>query len=152
MLLNWKKLTKKAFKSFPPSKIKYFTGLPSLIRLMAVFNFIAPYVPNNHFTLPKFQQFLMVLMKLCLNVGDQYLAYCFKIHNSTVSWNFKKWINVMYMRLKPIIKWPAHDELLLTRPMIFRRNCKTCVIIIDCFEVFIERPTSLKHRAQTWSN
>jgi hypothetical protein len=26
------------------------------------------------------------------------------------------------------------------------------VIIIDCFEIFIERPTSLKPRAQTWSN
>ena len=58
----------------------------------------------------------------------------------------------MYLRLKPIVKWPARDELLLTMPMSFRRSFKSCVIIIDCFEVFIERPTSLKPRAQTWSN
>ena len=28
----------------------------------------------------------------------------------------------MYLRLKPIIKWLACDELLLTMPMSFRRN------------------------------
>ena len=82
----------------------------------------APLVPDNsRSTLPKFQLFLMVLMKLCLNLGDQYLAYCFNIHNSTVSRNFKKWIDVMYLRLKPLIKWPACDELLLTMPMSFRK-------------------------------
>ena len=27
-----------------------------------------------------------------------------------------------------------------------------CVVIIDCFEIFIERPMNLKARAQTWSN
>jgi hypothetical protein len=58
----------------------------------------------------------------------------------------------MYVRLKPLIKWPGCTELLKTMPVSFRKNFKTCVIIIDCFEVFIERPSSLKPRAQTWSN
>jgi len=29
---------------------------------------------------------------------------------------------------------------------------QSCAIIIDCFEVFIDRPASLMERAQTWSN
>ena len=37
-------------------------------------------------------------------------------------------------------------------PIEFKRKYKCCVVIIDCFEVFIERPSSLKARAQTWSN
>jgi len=37
-------------------------------------------------------------------------------------------------------------------PADFRRDFGKCVIIIDCFEIFIERPTSLMARAQTWSN
>ena len=37
-------------------------------------------------------------------------------------------------------------------PMEFRKCFKQCVIIIDCFEVFMERPTNLKARAQTWSD
>lgn len=151
--LESERLTEKTVRNFSNEKIKYFTGLPSLIRLMAVFNLIAPYVSDgSRSTLPQFQQFFMVLMKLRLNLGDQYLAYRFNIHNSTVSRYLKKWIDVMYLRLKPLIKWPARDDLLLTMPMSFRRNFKACVIIIDCFEVFTERPTSLKPRAQTWSN
>ena len=37
-------------------------------------------------------------------------------------------------------------------PSDFRKHFKKCIIIIDCFEVFIERPTSLMVRAQTFSN
>lgn len=50
------------------------------------------------------------------------------------------------------INWPERDTLLKTMPMAFRKAFKKCVIIIDCFEIFIERPTSLVARAQTWSN
>jgi len=35
---------------------------------------------------------------------------------------------------------------------VFSDFFKNCVSIIDCFEVFIERPSDLKARAQTWSN
>ena len=37
-------------------------------------------------------------------------------------------------------------------PAEFRKMFPKCAIIIDCFEVLIERPTSLMARAQTWSN
>ena len=39
-----------------------------------------------------------------------------------------------------------------TMPNDFRKHFKKCVLIIDCFEVFIERPASLLARAQTYSN
>ena len=39
-----------------------------------------------------------------------------------------------------------------TMPMEFWKNFRKCAIITDRFEVFIERPTSLMARAQTWSN
>ncbi len=34
-------------------------------------------------------------------------------------------------------------------PMAFRDKFRSCVVVIDCFEVFIERPSNLKARAQT---
>ena len=37
-------------------------------------------------------------------------------------------------------------------PVAFRKQFSRCVAIIDCFEVFCERPKSLKARAQTWLN
>lgn len=48
------------------------------------------------------------------------------------------------------MKWPERDEL--SMPMDFRKSFKNCIIIIDCFEAFMERPTNLRARAQTWSN
>ena len=145
-VIESERMTERAFKGYSPQKVKYFTGLPSIATIMALFNFIAPHIGDSIYI------FVMVLMKLRLNLGDQYLAYRFGVHNSTFSRYFKKWINVMYVRLKPLIKWPGRGELLKSMPVVFRKNFKACVIIIDCFEVFIERPSSLKARAQTWSN
>ena len=37
--------------------------------------------------------------------------------------------------------------------MQFRKHFGTkCTVIIDCFEVFIDRPSNLKARAETWSS
>ena len=58
----------------------------------------------------------------------------------------------MYTRLRRLIIWPEREQLLETMPMDFRKNFKRCVIIIDCFEVFCERPSNLKARSQLWSN
>ena len=37
-------------------------------------------------------------------------------------------------------------------PMDFRKHCPTCTVIIDCFEIFVERPSNLLARAQTYSS
>ena len=39
-----------------------------------------------------------------------------------------------------------------TMPMEFRKHFRKCIVIVDCFDIFIERPTSQVARAQTWSN
>ena len=86
---------------------KFYIGLPSLAALMAIFHFVARHIPEcTQSLLPKFLQFLM---KLCLNVSEQDLAYRFEVSQSTVSKNWRKWINVMFVRLKPLIKWPARE-------------------------------------------
>ena len=136
-----------------PKKVCYYTGLLSIEILDAVFEFVTPYVPNRRSATPPFQQFLMVLMKLRLNVDNELLSTLFNVHASTVSRYFRKWIDVMYERLKPLVMWPDHEQLYKTMPMEFRRNkFSKCVVIIDCFEVFMERPKGLMARAQTWSN
>ena len=91
-------------------------------------------------------------MNLRLNLGDQDLAYRFGISQSTVSRYFSKVMELLYVRLSCLVCWPERGKLNKTMPMEFRKHFKKCVVIIDCFEVFIERPTSLAARAQTWSN
>ena len=55
--------------------------------------------------------------------------------------------------MKPFVVWPEREVLQKTMPMQFRKHFGTrCAVIIDCFEVFIERPSNLRARAATWSS
>ena len=102
--------------------------------------------------LSEFDQLIMVLLKLRLNLMDQDIAYQFGVHQTTVSRNFRKVMNVLYSRLKPLIRWPEREQLILTMPIDYQSKFRRCAIILDCCEVFGQRPSNLKARAQTWSN
>jgi len=55
--------------------------------------------------------------------------------------------------LGKLIIWPDRETLRKTMPECFRASFGTKVaLIIDCFEVFIERPSNLLARASTWSS
>ena len=58
----------------------------------------------------------------------------------------KKWLEIMYIRLRPLVEWPDRAELRKTMPGEFKRAFPRCVCIIDCFEVFDERPRDLMAR------
>ena len=112
--------------------------------------YVNPYLKELS-SLTKFQQLLLALMRLRLNLSGQDLGYRFHVHQSTVSRVFEFVIGVLYCKLKPLIKWPDRDALRKTMPMMFRKHYPNCVVIIDCFEIFIDWPTDLLARAQTYS-
>lgn len=58
----------------------------------------------------------------------------------------------MSVRLSKLIRWPDRDAVLKTMPITFRKHYPRCVVIIDCFEIFLDRPTNLLARAQTYSS
>ena len=136
-------------------KVRFYTGLPSYEVLMVVFDHVAPHVPRRHgcTTLNRFQEFVMVLMKLRLNVPFQDLAYRFVLSLSSVSRIFTSWIIAMDLRLSCFIHWPDREQLWKTMPMCFQYTFgRKVTVIIDCFEVFINKPTNLLARAQTFSS
>jgi len=94
----------------------------------------------------------MFILKLRLNLFDEDIAYRFGVHASTVSRNFHRVLDVAFVKTAHLIKWPDRETLHLTMPMSFRKFFKQCCVIIDCSEIFIERPTDLLARAQVWSN
>ena len=137
-------------------EVKYYTGLPNYSILNALYEYLTedlklPYVITSA-KKSVFEQFVMVLMKLRLNLGDQDLAYRFQITQPTVSRYCNRWMDVLYTCLSCLVTWPEREELMKTMPIEFRKHFRKCVVIIDCFEVFIERPTSQTARSQTWSN
>ena len=147
--LNGRRLDEAGFKE-NNGKVLYYTGLPTW-ELLVVFVFIKDHLGNRKVLSP-FQQLLMTLMRLRLNLSGQDLAYRFGVHKSTVSRTFMQVIDLLYIRLKPHIIWPERDVLRRTMPMDFRKHCPTCTVIIDCFETFVERPSNLLARAQTYSS
>lgn len=95
---------------------------------------------------------MMTLMRLRLNLSGQDLGYRFGVDKSTVSRMFIKVLSVLYYCLKGLIYWPNREEVQKTMPMDFRKFCPRCAVIIDCFEIFVERPSHLLSRVQTYSS
>lgn len=95
----------------------------------------------------------MVLIKSRLAVPHKDLAYRFNVSRPVVSRIILTWLTVMDVRLSPLIAWPNREQLQRTIPKCFIDSfgLKTSVII-DCFEIFIDRPSNLLARAQTFSN
>ena len=62
-------------------------------------------------------------------------------------------MTVMDIRLSPLISWSECEDLWHTMPKCFQYSFgKKTTVIIDCFDVFIEKPSNLLARAQTYSN
>lgn len=146
------RFTPESFKG-DDEKVSFYTGLPSFVMLMGVFNMLEAHIQHSsQNSLEKFEEMMVFLMRLRLYLPLQDLAYRFHVSASTVSRVFEKWLNVCYDRLSPLIRWPTTDQLTKTMPVVFRENFGTKVtVILDCFEVFIDRPSSLITRAATWS-
>ena len=134
-------------------KVLFYTGLPSYEILNFVFELVSPSVSRRSQSLSPFQEFVMVLIKLRLDVPLQDLAYRFNISVPTVSRTFHSWLMTMDIRLSPFVHWPDRESLIRTMPQCFKFSFGTkTTVIIDCFEIFIEKPTNLLARAQTFSS
>ncbi|XP_031562632.1 uncharacterized protein LOC116298355 [Actinia tenebrosa] len=134
-------------------KVNFYTGLPSYEILHFVFEHVSPFVSRRSQVLSRFQEFIIVLIKLRLDVPLQDLAYRFNVSLPTVSRTFKAWLAAMDVRLSPLLHWPDRESLIRTMPQCFQFSFGTrTTVIIDCFELFIEKPTNLLARAQTFSS
>ena len=134
-------------------RVSYYTGLSNFETLLHVFNLVSVVVPEDqHQKLSNFQYFVLTCMKLRLDLGFEDLGFRFNVHCSTASRIFDKWLNVMYVRLKFLISWPEREVLRTSLPQCFVSAYPKACCIIDCSEVFIERPSNLLARAETWSN
>ena len=144
-------LTYKSFET-NDAKVRYYTGLPSWHILLALHVYVEAALFGQHCRLSSFQQLMLTLMRLRLGLHLEDLSYRFGICLSTASRIFTHTIDVLFLYLKVLIKWPERDVLRATLPLCFVKHSPSCVVIIDCFEVFLERPCSLLARAQTFSS
>lgn len=133
---------------------KYYTGFDYEFIEKIIFPEIEPYVTSTSTTvLTPFNQLLLTLVKLRLNLNFKDLGFRFKVSRSTASTYFQNVIHVLYERLKILIIWPEGEIAKANIPSCFKEAFQDkTTVIIDCFEVFIEKPENYLTQQQCWSN
>ena len=153
--------TKSSGKGYPEEEdlkndsklLRFYTGLTSYMVLMATFKLVSVVIPETSSTkLSKFQSFILTLMKLRLSLSNYDLGFRFGVSECTVSRMFSKWIEAMDIRMSFLTTWPERECIRKTMPFCFRQSYGLKVTsVIDCFELFIEKPSDLLAKACTWS-
>ena len=131
--------------------MSYYTGLARFNTLFTLFNLVKSEIKGGN-KLPSFEKFILCLMRLRLGMSVIDLADRFQISKATAADTYLQILNIFLIKLTTLVIWPERPELQMFMPMTFRSKfgCKITVII-DYFELFINRPSNLSASALTWS-
>ncbi len=133
----------------------FFTGLPSWDVLNHFFKLVEPFLPEHgNCKLSPFQMLVLMMMKFRLNSSFTDLGYRFQVDGNTTSRYFHRCVYILHKLFyeTKMISFPERTNLLGNTPSYFRCCFKEKIsIIIDCFELFIERSSVLRAAAQGWS-
>jgi DDE superfamily endonuclease/Helix-turn-helix of DDE superfamily endonuclease len=136
--------------------VKFYTGFVNFAMLKLFFDFCCNFITDKcskKGQISQFSGFLLAMIKLRLNVPYKDLAFRFGIDETTASRIFVKWVDGMFLASKHIVLWPEKKVRANSMPPNFKHMYGDRIAaIIDCFEIFIVRPSNLKARAQTWSH
>lgn len=144
-----------SYESFEDDDIrsKFFTGLDTWNHLKIFYENIQSDLPssNSKCSLTKWQSFILTLMKLRLNHSFKDLAYRFDIGEKTASRIFYSYLRAIYYAVGEI-EWPENEAIRDSMPKSFKKSYGNSVVaIIDCFEIFTEKPADLEISAMFYS-
>jgi hypothetical protein len=112
---------------------KFYTGLKSWKLFGIIYKLILPGIQDASWltkrSLPTEEQFLLVLMRLRLNLREQDLAYRFRISQKAVSSYLLKWLDVMYdcLSLNFMVR-PRKETLVESTPTLKNKKIPVKVI------------------------
>lgn len=156
-------------------KMNFYTGLSSIKLFEGLFLLLKPYLSRLTYwrgtkrskkeikcrTFKKSTQkklsprneFLSVLMRLRLGILNEDLADRFGISTTTCSDTFKTWIRFLNESIGVLVAWLPKEAIMENMPKVYKKAGHSNLrVVIDCAEVFIERPKSLESQAATWSD
>ena len=155
--------------------VLFYTGFPSYDALISFYNYVKPKLSKMQYwkgenlvkesqpyqlddnkrkpgparKLTFLDEFLLVLMRLKAGVFVQDLADRFGISTSLVSRICITWINLLYHELKDLFPFPTQELVRKNMPKEFAQYATTRVIL-DCTELFIQRPSAMLAQSETW--
>ncbi|KAL5019696.1 hypothetical protein ScPMuIL_002588 [Solemya velum] len=142
-------------------EFKYYTGFtPDQFR--AIYKFMVPSESEIPIKLPSNRvnevmkltwenQLFLTIVKLRQDFDYNDLGYRFHISKQTVSVIFTCWIKYMFLRLGELSIWPSREIITVNMPPKYKQEFPTTFGILDCTEIKINKPSSLKAQSQTYS-
>ena len=158
------------------SKMKFYTGIPTLSAFNVIYQSISPSLtkvrywigprrvvcnplkPKNKFhkylrRLSEKEEMIMCLMKIRLGLLNEDLADRFGVSPTHVTNVITTWFKLLSAVLGTLVFNPSKEVVKGNLPPSFQKAPYHDVRhIIDCTEVFIEKPNNLTIAAQTWSD
>lgn len=149
--------------SYDDNMIEFYTGFPTYTVFIAFYNAVKPtrlrsiyYTPSEELSVrgrPKaMDPFDEIFMFFCgLKCGFLSEAKRFNVHKSSVSREVITWSNYLYFILGGNNIWPSKENVQHYMPQGFKSAYPNTRVIIDCTEIFTERPSSLALASKTFS-
>ncbi|KAM7296421.1 uncharacterized protein ISCGN_021579 [Ixodes scapularis] len=138
-------------RSIEARDIFFYTGLHADVFMELVK--VVPEFATTNFMMSVEQQVLLTLMKLRLGLVYGDLSRRFGVSVSTVGNIFRAMLATLGRILRNVVVWLSKETIFRNVPQSFEENGfagTTC--ILDCTEVFLQRPKKLLARAQTYSS
>ena len=148
--------------------IEFYTGFPTYELFMIFFSAIRPsaarmtsvyYTASDELSsrgrprsMDPIDELFMFLCRLKCGFLAEDLSVRFNIHRSSVSRKIITWTNYLYFLLGSINIWPDRETILKHMPQDFKILYPKTRIIIDCTEIFTEKPSSLALSSKTFSS
>lgn len=97
-------------------------------------------------------EFFLTLSRLHGGLLEEDLADRFNVSLATVSRIFLAWINLLYFVLGSINIWPSRACVDHHMPFEIKKIFSSVRVIIDCTEIFTQKPSSLVGNSQLYSS
>ncbi|XP_013381065.1 uncharacterized protein LOC106152083 [Lingula anatina] len=145
------------------SSVQFWTGLPSVAVFNALFTYLEPKAKHLNITgrgtgkyqsawkLDLIDEFFAVLVRLKVGLFVRDISQRLCISEGFFSKIFDVWIRFLRKELEAITRFPSVEEVRPHLPACFSDYPDTRVVI-DCTEVYVQKPSSLKSQRELWSN
>lgn len=155
-------------KTCSDEDITFYTGFPDYNAMLLCFNIIEESANNIVYEhkrvstgnvpvgrpriLTKFQEFVLVMMRLRLGLFEKDLAHRFNVSRSTVSKVTNAWVRFLSVEFAQLIAIPPRDVITQYMPDLFKTFYPNVVTIVDCTEFEMEKPSSLNMQSACYSS
>ena len=145
----------------------YYTGIPTVALLLYLFTWLKASaqhiqlwdgnrkgmqrktVGRKHAVLTRFQEFLLVVVRMHQGFDTAHMSYLFGVSQSNVCRVFSAWVIFLHHCIKPLIVWSSQSLVKSNLPNSFKRYPRTWCII-DCTEYYAQKPFPINRHMGYW--